>query len=211
MKRVVILISGRGSNMEALIRAQEAGELPVTIAVVISNQPAAAGLATARAHGIEAVALPHRDFATREAFDAALAQKIDGFAPDLVVLAGFLRVLTADFVRHYEGRLINIHPSLLPAFPGLHTHERALAAGCKLHGATVHFVTPELDHGPIVIQAVVPVLADDTPDTLAARVLAQEHVIYPRAVRWFAASQLQVRDGIVKVELPDVQQLVVAA
>jgi phosphoribosylglycinamide formyltransferase-1 len=211
MKRVVILISGRGSNMEALIRAQEAGELPVTIAAVISNQGAAAGLATARAHGIAAVALPHRDFATREAFDAALAQKIDEFAPDLVVLAGFLRVLTADFVRRYEGRLINIHPSLLPAFPGLHTHERALAAGCKLHGATVHFVTPELDHGPIVIQAVVPVLPDDTADTLAARVLAQEHVIYPRAVRWFAASQLQVRDGVVKVELPDVQQLVVAA
>jgi len=211
MKRVVILISGRGSNMEALIRAQEAGELPVTIAAVISNQSAAAGLATARAHGIATVALPHRDFATREAFDAALAQKIDEFAPDLVVLAGFLRVLTADFVRRYEGRLINIHPSLLPAFPGLHTHARALEAGCKLHGATVHFVTPELDHGPIIIQAAVPVLPDDTPDSLAARVLAQEHVIYPRAVRWFAANQLQVRDGIVRVELPDVQQLVVAA
>jgi phosphoribosylglycinamide formyltransferase-1 len=211
MKRVVILISGRGSNMEALIRAQEAGELPVTIVAVISNQGAAAGLATARAHGIEAIALPHRDFATREAFDAALSAKIDEFTPDLVVLAGFLRVLTADFVRHYEGRLLNIHPSLLPAFPGLHTHERALAAGCKLHGATVHFVTPELDHGPIVIQAAVPVLADDTPETLGARVLTQEHVIYPRAVRWFAANQLQVRDGIVKVELPGAEQLVVAA
>ncbi|MDB5803177.1 MAG: formyltetrahydrofolate-dependent phosphoribosylglycinamide formyltransferase [Betaproteobacteria bacterium] len=211
MKRVVILISGRGSNMEALIRAQEAGELPVTIQAVISNQGAAAGLATARAHGIEAVALPHRDFATREAFDAALAQKIDEFSPDLVALAGFLRVLTADFVRRYEGRLINIHPSLLPAFTGLHTHERALEAGAKLHGATVHFVTPELDHGPIIIQAAVPVLADDTPETLGARVLEQEHVIYPRAVRWFAANQLQVRDGIVKVELPGAEQLVVAA
>lgn len=211
MKRVVILISGRGSNMEALIRAREAGELPVEIAAVISNQPAAKGLATAQAHGIAAAVVAHRDYPSRETFDAALQAKIDEYAPDLVVLAGFLRVLTSGFVGHYAGRLLNIHPSLLPAFPGLHTHERAIEAGCKLHGATVHFVTPELDHGPIVIQAAVPVLPDDTPDTLAARVLAQEHVIYPRAVRWFASNQLKLKDGIVKVELPGASQLVVAA
>ena len=211
MKRVVILISGRGSNMEALIRAREAGELPVDIVAVISNQPGALGLATAQAHGIAIGVVAHRDYPTREAFDAALALKIEAYRPDLVVLAGFLRILTSDFVRYYEGRLMNIHPSLLPAFPGLHTHEKALQAGCKLHGATVHFVTPELDHGPIIIQAAVPVLPEDTPDTLAARVLAQEHVIYPRAVRWFAANQLRVADGIVRVELPDTTQLVVAA
>ena len=211
MKRVVILISGRGSNMEALIRAREAGELPVEIAAVISNKPDAGGLATARDHDIPTAVVAHRDYPTREAFDAALGLKIEEFRPDLVVLAGFLRVLTADFVRHYEGRLINIHPSLLPAFTGLHTHERALEAGCKVHGATVHFVTAELDHGPIIIQAAVPVLPDDTPDTLAARVLKQEHVIFPRAVRWYATNQLQVADGIVRVELPDAQQLVVAS
>jgi len=211
MKRIVILISGRGSNMEALLRARAAGELPVEIAAVISNQPDAKGLETARAQGIPAACVPHREFPSREAFDAALAQKIDEYRPDLVVLAGFLRVLTEAFVRRYEGRLINIHPSLLPAFPGLHTHERALQAGCKLHGATVHFVTPELDHGPIILQAAVPVLPGDTPDTLAARVLAQEHVIYPRAVRWFAQDQLTVKEGIVHVSNPEAQQLVVAA
>jgi len=211
MKRIVILISGRGSNMEALLRAREAGELPVEIAAVISNKADAKGLETAQAHGIPAGVVAHREFPSREAFDAALQAKIDGFNPDLVVLAGFLRVLTAGFVRHYEGRLINIHPSLLPAFPGLHTHERAIEAGCKLHGATVHFVTPELDHGPIVIQAAVPVLPDDTPDTLAARVLAQEHLIYPRAVRWFAENQMNVANGIVRISAPGAQQLVVAA
>ena len=210
MKRIVILISGRGSNMEALLRAREAGELPADIVAVFSNKADAKGLDTARAHGIAAEVVAHRDFSSREAFDAALSEKIDAYQPDLVVLAGFLRVLTEGFVRHYEGRLINIHPSLLPSFPGLHTHERALEAGCKLHGATVHFVTPELDHGPIIIQAAVPVLIDDTPDTLAARVLAQEHVIYPRAVRWFCAGQLKVERGIVRVEVPNAQQLVVA-
>jgi phosphoribosylglycinamide formyltransferase-1 len=211
MKRIVILISGRGSNMEALLRAREAGELPVEIAAVISNKDDAKGLETARAHGIPAGVVAHREFPSREAFDAALQAKIDEFNPDLVVLAGFLRVLTAGFVRHYEGRLINIHPSLLPAFPGLHTHERAIEAGCKLHGATVHFVTPELDHGPIIIQAAVPVLPDDTPDTLAARVLAQEHLIYPRAVRWFAENQMNVANGIVRINAPGASQLVVAA
>ena len=210
MKRVVILISGRGSNMQALVRAREAGELPVGIVAVISNVPGAGGLATAQAHGIPTAVVPHQDYPSRAAFDAALRLEIDACRPDVVVLAGFLRVLTADFVRHYEGRLINIHPSLLPAFPGLHTHEKALAAGCKLHGATVHFVTPELDHGPIIIQAAVPVLAGDTPDTLAARVLVQEHIIYARALRWFAANQLTLKDGIVSVNLPDAAQLVVA-
>ena len=196
-KKLVILISGRGSNMEALFAAQDAGQLSAGIAAVISNRAEAHGLATARARGVTALALPHRDYASREAFDAALIAAIDAHAPDLVVLAGFMRILTPAFVRHYDGRLLNIHPSLLPAFPGLDTHERALAVGCKLHGATVHFVTAELDHGPIVIQAAVPVLASDNPASLAARVLAQEHVIYPRAVRWFVDGKLTVRAGIV--------------
>jgi phosphoribosylglycinamide formyltransferase-1 len=208
--RIVILISGRGSNMEALIRARDEGGLPVEIAAVVSNRADAAGLATAAARGIPTCVVSHKDFPSREAFDAALAQAVDGFAPGLVVLAGFLRVLTALFVRRYEGRLVNIHPSLLPAFPGLDTHARALAAGCKAHGATVHFVTPELDHGPIIIQAVVPVLPDDDAARLAARVLAQEHVIYARAVRWFAEGRLQLRDGIVRVAGSDARQLVLA-
>ncbi len=206
MKRIVILISGRGSNMEALLEAQVAGALPVTVAAVIANREDAAGLATARARGIAAQCVPHQDFGSREAFDAALAGVIDAFTPDLVVLAGFMRILTPVFVRRYEGRLMNIHPSLLPAFPGLHTHERAIAAGCKVHGATVHFVTPELDHGPIVIQSAVPVLPGDDADRLAARVLATEHVIYPRAVRWFAQGRLAVDNGIVRVDEADAQQ-----
>lgn len=210
MKRIVILISGRGSNMAALIRAQAAGQLPVEIAAVISNDPDAGGLAIARAQGIATAAVPHRGYPNREAFDAALAQAIDVHAPDLVVLAGFLRILGAGFVRRYEGRLMNIHPSLLPAFPGLHTHERALAAGCKLHGATVHFVTAELDHGPIIIQAAVPVLPGDDAATLAARVLAQEHVIYPRAVAWFAQDRLRISGGIVGVSGLDAAQAVLA-
>jgi phosphoribosylglycinamide formyltransferase-1 len=210
MKRIVILISGRGSNMEALIRARQAGELPVEIAAVISNQAGAKGIETARAKGFPAAIVPHKDFPSREAFDAALADKIDSYKPDLVVLAGFLRVLTDGFVNRYAGRLINIHPSLLPAFTGLHTHERAIEAGCKVHGATVHFVTPELDHGPIIIQAAVPVLPEDTPETLGERVLAQEHVIYPRAVRWFAEGLLEVENGIVKVGGPKATQLVIA-
>jgi len=192
MTRLVILISGRGSNMEALFHAVDAGALPVEFAAVISNRTSAAGLATAAARGITTAVFDHTAFPDRAAFDTALMAEIDRYAPDLVVLAGFMRVLTDAFVTHYAGRLINIHPALLPAFPGLHTHERALAAGVKLHGCTVHFVTPEVDVGPIVIQAAVPVLDDDTPETLAARVLAQEHQIYPQAIRWFAEGRLQI-------------------
>ncbi|MDR2839283.1 MAG: phosphoribosylglycinamide formyltransferase [Azonexus sp.] len=199
MKRIVILISGRGSNMEALIAARNAGRLPVEIAAVISNRPDAGGLETAARAGIATAVLDHKGFAGREAFDAALAGLIDGYAPDLVVLAGFMRILGEAFVRRYEGRLLNIHPSLLPAFPGLHTHQKALAEGVRVHGCTVHFVTPALDHGPVVIQAAVPVLDDDSEETLAARVLAQEHVIYPQAVRWFAEGRLQLAAGRVRV------------
>ena len=195
MKNIVILISGRGSNMEAMIAARDAGQLPVNIAAVIANRPDAKGLETAAAAGIATRCLDHKAFAGREAFDTALAACIDEFAPDLVVLAGFMRILTPDFVRHYEGRLLNIHPSLLPAFPGLHTHQRALDEGVRVHGCTVHFVTAELDHGPVVIQAAVPVLDDDTEDTLSARILRQEHRIYPQAVRWFAEGRLQL-DGM---------------
>ncbi len=183
MKKIVILISGRGSNMEAILRAAVAEKWPAQIVAVISNKAGAAGLKTAEAAGIAAVTIEHRDYADRDSFDRALSEAIDRFAPDLVVLAGFMRILTAAFVTHYHGRLLNIHPSLLPSFPGLATHQQALDAGVKFHGATVHFVTPELDHGPIVEQAVVPVREDDTESLLAARVLEQEHVIYPRAVR----------------------------
>lgn len=199
MKNIVILISGRGSNMEAIVHANEREKWPARIAAVISNKADAAGLAFAASRGIAAAVVNHRDYASREDFDAALAQCIDGFAPDVVVLAGFMRILTPGFVQRYQGRLVNIHPSLLPAFPGLHTHERALEAGCKVHGATVHLVTPELDHGPVIAQAAVPVQADDTPQSLAARVLAKEHVIYPRAVRWMVEDELRVdAAGIVR-------------
>ncbi len=201
MKRLVILISGRGSNMQAMV---EAG-LPV--AAVISTRADAAGLAYAAGRGIATAIVPHRDYPTREAFDAALAQAIDGFRPDLVVLAGFMRILTEGFVLHYQGRLLNIHPSLLPAFPGLDTHARALAAGVKLHGCTVHFVTTELDHGPIVIQAAVPVLAHDDEARLAARVLAEEHRIYPQAARWFLDGKLVIENGVVRVKGDHPQQL----
>ena len=194
MKSIVILISGRGSNMEAIVRARIPG---VRIAAVISNRPGAEGLAFARSHGIATAVVDHTAHTDRASFDAALAECIDGHAPDLVVLAGFMRVLTEGFVRRYEGRLLNIHPSLLPMFPGLHTHQRALDAGCKLAGATVHFVTPQLDHGPIVLQSVVPVLARDDADALAARVLTTEHQIYPRAVRWFVEGVLTVEQGVV--------------
>lgn len=209
-QRIVILISGRGSNMEALLAAQSAGSLPVSVAAVIANRVDAKGLETAREQGIAAECVPHQGFESRDAFDVALAAAIDAHRPDLVVLAGFMRTLTPAFVRRYEGRLMNIHPSLLPAFPGLHTHERAIAAGCKVHGATVHFVTPELDHGPIVIQSAVPVLPGDDADRLAARVLATEHVIYPRAVRWFAEGRLVVENGIVRVTDTDARQLFLA-
>ncbi|MBM3344516.1 MAG: phosphoribosylglycinamide formyltransferase [Betaproteobacteria bacterium] len=195
MKRIVILISGRGSNMEAILNAR----LPATLAnmaAVISNDPAAKGLATAQAHAIPTAVVPHNAFATREAFEAALNGEIAEILrykePDLIVLAGFMRVLTEAFVTRYSGRMINIHPSLLPAFPGLHTHRRALQAGVRLHGCTVHFVTPGVDSGPIIAQAAVPVLANDDEDTLAARVLAQEHRIYPHAVRWFCEGRVKL-------------------
>jgi len=194
--RVVVLLSGRGSNFQAIAEAQ----LPIEIVAVISNRPQAAGLAYARERGLTAVALDHTEHQDRTAFDALLADEIERHRPDLVVLAGYMRILSPAFIARFEGRLLNIHPSLLPMFPGLRTHERALAEGVKVHGCTVHFVTADLDHGPIVIQAAVPVRADDTPDTLAARVLAQEHRIYPQAVRWFAEGRLAIRDGRVNLK-----------
>ncbi|MDD3017626.1 MAG: phosphoribosylglycinamide formyltransferase [Comamonas sp.] len=189
MKNIVILISGGGSNMAAIVRAAQQGDWAqqygARVAAVISNKADAKGLQFAQEHGIATAVLDHKAFASREDFDAALAQQIDTHQPHLVVLAGFMRILTPGFVAHYAGRLLNIHPSLLPAFPGLHTHQRALDAGCKFAGCTVHQVTQELDVGPILEQAVVPVLPGDTADTLAARVLTQEHIIYPRAVLGF--------------------------
>ncbi len=195
MKSIVILISGRGSNMEAIVRSLEAEKWPARVAAVISNREDAPGLDFARRYQIPTVVVANRDYATRDQFDTALQKVIDNFHPDLVVLAGFLRILTADFVAHYAGRMLNIHPSLLPAFPGLATHRQALVAGVSLHGATVHFVTADLDHGPIVTQVAVPVLADDSEETLAARVLQQEHVMYPRAVRWFIEDRLRLEGG----------------
>jgi phosphoribosylglycinamide formyltransferase-1 len=198
MKRIVILISDRGSNMEAIVQRCAEQQWPAQVVAVIANRPDAKGLEAARARGIATAVVDHKAHASREVFDLALAATIDGFAPDLVVLAGFMRILGEAFVRRYEGRLLNIHPSLLPAFPGLHTHRLALQAGCKLAGATVHFVTPELDHGPIVMQSAVPVLPGDDEESLSARVLATEHVIYPLAVRWFVEGRLVVDQGIVK-------------
>ncbi len=191
MKRYVILISGRGSNMESLL---DAG-LPGVCAAVISNRPDAAGLAAAAARGIATAAVDHRGFASREEFDAALATEIDRHAPDLILLAGFMRILGDGFVRRFEGRLLNIHPSLLPAFPGIKTHAQALAAGVRLHGCSVHFVTPALDGGPIIAQAAVPVQAGDDDASLAARVLAEEHTLYPRVARWFLEGRLHLLDG----------------
>ena len=198
MTRIVILISGRGSNMEAIVQACAEQGWPAQVVAVLANRPGAAGLRFAAAHGIGTAVVDHKAYADREDFDAALAGAINAFAPDLLLLAGFMRVLGRAFVRRYEGRMLNIHPSLLPAFPGLHTHRRALQAGCKAVGATVHFVTPELDHGPIVMQSVVPVRPGDDEDALAARVLATEHVIYPLAVRWSVEGRLELRDGIVR-------------
>lgn len=202
MKSIVILISGRGSNMHAILDAIADGSLPVKVAAVISNRPGAAGLAFAAAAGVPTRVVDHREFADRAAFDAALAACIDEFSPDGVVLAGFMRILGDDFVRHFAGRLFNIHPSLLPAFPGLHTHRSALAEGVRVHGCTVHFVTPKLDHGPIIVQGAVPVLDGDDEDTLAARVLVAEHRIYPQALRWWAADRLRVEDGRVRLLPP---------
>ena len=198
-KSIVILISGRGSNMEALLDAR----LPARVAAVISNNPQAKGLAAAQQRGITTAVVDHRAFADRAAFDAALAAEIDRHRPDLVVLAGFMRVLTGPFIERYRGRLINIHPSLLPAFPGLDTHRRALAAGAKTHGCTVHFVTPVVDDGPVIDQAAVPVLPGDTEAELAARVLKEEHRIYPRAVRGFLEGRIRLAaDGTVAVTPP---------
>ncbi|AZF59420.1 phosphoribosylglycinamide formyltransferase [Pseudomonas sp. R11-23-07] len=187
---VVVLLSGTGSNLQALIDSMRTGDSPVRIAAVISNRSDAYGLQRARDAGIETRSLDHKAFDGREAFDRALIELIDAFNPKLVILAGFMRILSADFVRHYEGRLLNIHPSLLPKYKGLHTHQRALDAGDREHGCSVHFVTEELDGGPLVVQAVVPVESDDSAQTLAQRVHTQEHRIYPLAVRWFAEGRL---------------------
>ena len=191
---IVVLVSGRGTNLQAIIDAIAGGALPVDLRAVICNEPGAPGIERAREAGYEVAIVHHRDFSARELFDAALADATDPFDPELVVLAGFMRILTPGFVRRYAGRLINIHPSLLPELPGLDTHTRAIAAGAEVHGATVHFVTGELDGGPIIAQARVPVLAQDDPDTLAARVLEREHVILPRTLLWFAQRRIKV-DG----------------
>jgi len=196
VKNIVILISGRGSNMEAIARAG----LPAKVAAVISNRADAPGLKFAAQSGLPVEVVGEHEFSSRGAFDAALEAVIERHSPDLIALAGFRRILGGDIVRHYSGRMVNIHPSLLPAFPGLHTHRRALQEGVKLHGCTVHFVTPQVDHGPIIAQAAIPVRARDTEATLAARVLQQEHRVYPLAIRWFVEGRLAVENGIVRVD-----------
>jgi phosphoribosylglycinamide formyltransferase-1 len=206
VKSIVVLISGRGSNMEAIVRAG----IPARISAVISNRSDAAGLKFASKSGIAISSIDDRRFPTREAFDAELAAAIDEHSPDLVALAGFMRILSDGFVHRYEGRLVNVHPSLLPAFPGLHTHRRALEEGVKVHGCTVHFVTQQLDHGPVIIQAAVPVRPGDTEETLAARVLRQEHRIYPLALRWFVEGRLVVEKGTVRVKGADANQALFA-
>ncbi|WP_027865203.1 phosphoribosylglycinamide formyltransferase [Massilia alkalitolerans] len=195
MKNIVILISGRGSNMEAIVRAMESEGWPARIAAVISNKPEAKGLEYAQGRGIPTAVVANKEYASRAEFDAALQETIDRFEPDLVVLAGFMRILTAPFVEHYAGRMLNIHPSLLPLYPGLGTHQQAIDAGDKEHGATVHFVTAELDHGPIVAQARISVLPDDTEDTLSARLLVEEHKLYPYAVRLFVEDRLSIEEN----------------
>lgn len=195
MKRIVILISGRGSNMRAILQAK----LPAPVAAVISNNPSAKGLDIARAAGIETAVVNHREYPDRATFDAALADKTASYRPDVVVLAGFMRILSDIFINRFSSRIMNIHPSLLPAFPGVDTHRRALAEGVRLHGCTVHLVTPELDHGPIVVQAAVPVLPDDDEQRLAARVLEQEHRIYPQAIRWFLEDKLKIKGNRVTI------------
>ena len=191
---VVVLISGRGSNLQAIIDCMQAGKLPIEIRAVISNRPAAAGLQVAAAAGIPTEVIDHTAFTDRAAFEHALQAGIDRYAPGLLVLAGFMRVLTAGFVRHYRGRMLNIHPSLLPAYPGLNTHQRVLEAGEHEHGASVHFVTPDVDGGPVIVQAHVPVEADDSVETLTARVLAQEHRLFPLAILWFARRRIRMDD-----------------
>jgi phosphoribosylglycinamide formyltransferase-1 len=201
LNSVVVLISGRGSNLQAIL---DAG---IPVSAVISNVAGAGGLAVAAKHGVPAMVVRHGDFPTREAFEAVLAAEVDRFAPKLVAHAGFMRIVTAGYAARYAGRMLNVHPSLLPSFTGLRTHERALAAGVKVHGCTVHFVTPELDAGPIVIQATVPVLANDTVESLSKRVLRQEHIVYPRAIRWFLDGRLVVENGLVRVKGDDAQLL----
>jgi len=197
---IVVLVSGTGSNLRAIAAQADAGALPVEIRAVISDRPDSPGLAWAAEHGIRTIALPPRDYPDRAAFDRALADAVARFAPGLVVLAGFMRILGDEFVDHHAGRLLNIHPSLLPKYRGLHTHRRALAAGDRVHGASVHFVTRELDGGPVVIQARVPVRDDDDEASLAARVLEVEHRIYPECIDWFATGRLQWRDGAVQLD-----------
>src|SRR5256885_14734246 len=206
MKSVVILISGRGSNMEAIVRAG----LPAKVAAVISNRADAPGLKFAAQSGLPVKVVDEREFSSRGAFDTALEAAIERHSPDLVALAGFMRILGGDLVRHYSGRMVNIHPSLLPALPGLHTHRRALQEGVKLHGCTVHFVTPQVDHGPIIAQAAVPVHAGDTERTLAARGLRQEHRVYPLAIRWFVEGRLAVENGVVRGDRSDPVQALLA-
>ncbi|HEY0635171.1 MAG TPA: phosphoribosylglycinamide formyltransferase [Gammaproteobacteria bacterium] len=196
---IVVLLSGSGSNLQAIIDAAQ-GDLPVVIRAVISNRADAYGLERARSTGIPARVLSHQEFADREAYDEALMALIDSYQPQLVVLAGFMRILSENFVRHYAGRLFNIHPSLLPRHKGLHTHQRAIEAGDREHGATVHFVVPELDAGPIVLQARVKIESGDSAESLAQRVLVQEHQIYPQAIRWFAEGRLRLIDGIAHLD-----------
>jgi phosphoribosylglycinamide formyltransferase-1 len=207
MHSIVSLISGRGSNFEAIYKAAQAKSWDVRFTGLIANQPEAKGLVFAKSVGIPTAVIDHRAYPSREAFDRALMQQIDAFSADLVVLAGFMRILTPGFIKHYEGRMINIHPSLLPRFPGLHTHERALAAGDRVHGATVHFVSAGVDEGPIICQSEVPVLPTDTPSELAARVLKTEHQIYPLAVEWFIQGRLQITGNRVRVDPPELQYI----
>ena len=190
--RVVVLISGRGSNLSAILEAAAAPDYPAAVVAVIANKADAPGLQLAAAAGVATEIVPSQGVTDRTVYDQSLQGAIDRYVPDLIVLAGFMRILTADFVNHYAGRMINIHPSLLPSFTGLHTHQRALDAGVHLHGCTVHFVTAELDHGPMIAQAAIPVWPDDTVASLAARVLTEEHRVYPAAVRWFAEGRLKV-------------------
>lgn len=198
--KLVILISGGGSNLQSFIDAVSNGSLPAEIVAVFSNRPSAFGLQRAANAGIASELIDHTDFANREAFDAELMQRIDTYSPDLVILAGFMRILTPGFVQNFHGRLLNIHPSLLPKYPGLHTHQRAIDAGDQYAGATVHFVTEELDGGPAIIQAAVPIAADDTAETLAQRVLTKEHIIYPLAAQWFAEGKLTLEANYALLE-----------
>ncbi len=200
LPRIVVLISGGGTNLQALIDSVKSEQLEAEIVAVISNRPDVLGLERANRAGIATEVLDHRNFGDRDSFDAELMQLIDRQQPDLVVLAGFMRILTTGFVRRYEGKMLNIHPSLLPKYRGLHTHERALEAGDDCHGVTVHFVTEELDGGPLVVQAIVPIESGDTPGTLAHRIQAQEHIIYPLAVKWFCEGRLNLKEGLVHMD-----------